>query len=170
MKKILLVTSFDNISQFEYFKYAIISSILRNDHKNIAFLTIVKNEEQKFSVQNFFDKYLNSYESNVIIFEGSSPSHFQDGQIYWLFSPFVSNVSKKYKYIIQIDNDVLVNCNLNNLINKKNKKNIVSGVRIKASESWPAVKGSIYKIGKSNFNLYSNCWINAGVVVLNIKK
>lgn len=167
MKKLLVVTAFDNLSQFKYFKYAVLSTSLRNNPHEISYLTIVKNKEQKNIVDNFYNNYLSEYEFQVKTFDKQSPSNFREGQIYWLFSPFYA---KNSKYIVQIDNDVLVNCLFSDMINQKNRRNIISGVNIKPSEKWSAVKSSIYKIGKPKFDIYSKKWINAGIAVINVKK
>lgn len=166
MKRITVVTAFDNLTQFEGFKNTVISASIRNSHKEISFLTVVKNYSQKKVVENFYKTYLYKYETDVVVFWKSSPSVYRDGQIYWLFSPFFV---KRNKYIIQLDNDTLINCKLSSLIDKTNYKNVVSGVKIKPYEHWPAVQSSITKMGQSSFEKYSNNWINGGITLINTK-
>lgn len=94
--------------------------------------------------------------------------HFKrEGQFYWLRSPFFT----KTKYILQLDNDIILNGDINYLIestvNNTNEK--IWGVRIKNDITQKIVR-TLEEL--HNFNLTDkilNKWINGGVVLIDVE-
>lgn len=164
-KKLTIVYGLDNKDQFYQLETSLIS-LNRVYQSNIDVLIFVSNEDQKESLKNIIDSLKSEIEYKIVIikeFDGKP----KKGMFYWFFAPYYSNSD----YLLQVDNDIVFNCNLQDFISMGEKMNTTfSAVKIRFSE-----KANVVKTLSSKFNIEINKkfmkqWINAGVVLINSKK
>lgn len=95
-----------------------------------------------------------------------------DGKFYWLFSPFLTDSD----FIIQLDNDTLINTDLNNMLSTLNEPNkAINAVKIKFNLNSRVVKTvkekfELVQTQKNISKISINKWINTGVVIINRAK
>lgn len=160
-----IVYGFDNENELKFFELSLKTLIKTNGKKFIVYC-FVNSEKLKQEVNNIYKK--NDVYNIFKIIKIDNIGYFRkQGKFFWLRSPFYI----KSKFILQLDCDTLINTNLMNLLPKKNSLNwkmVISGVKIKTPEN---VLSSL--IENHNFNPNSSqnfFWINAGIVLINVKK
>lgn len=163
-KLFTVVYGFDNISELKYWKLSI-KTLINSNGKNINVLTLVNDDFLLREVNEFY-KESELGDSFKVIFIDDLCNFKKEGQFYWLRSPFYVDT----KYILQLDNDILLNGNIQDLIRETdvNKKDKIWGVRVKIdiNGKMPSTLKDIHK-----FNLTQKIhkkWINAGVVLVDV--
>lgn len=155
-----LTYGLDNIKEVDKIFFSINSLLLKNDISEIEIIIFVKNTNLKIKLHKiiFEKKTFSDFNISIIV----SPLKNVPGQYYWLLAPFYTKSQK----IIQLDNDIIVNANLSNIV-FRNKKSILSGVKVWTTPDRAIIKNIIDNFGiKYNKRKYSN-WINSGVVLIN---
>lgn len=122
--------AFDNEGQLPQFRLSLIS-LLKSNNSDYKVLVITSNHElekevqkifREFNLEFNFSTYVLSYLNNIS----------RSGMFYWLIAPFLIDT----KYMLQLDNDIIVNSSLKLLLKrvKFKRKFSIFGVKIKLSE------------------------------------
>lgn len=166
LKRITIVYGLDNIDQ----KSMLINSIKSIENSNnfceeiIVFLSsdnlkeIITNDINNIGFKNKFRFIVINNLENID----------KAGMFFWLFSSYYT----KTEYIIQLDNDTLINTDLSKMLpNKFRKAKTIYGVNIKFDSNYRVVKTISNDMNDlyNNFvnNEYVKKWINSGVVLIN---
>lgn len=167
MKTVTIVYGFDNADQIEKAILSI-SSIRLQPKIEINILIFVSSVNLKTKVEKELKFLELQFDINILLCDFLKPI-MRRGMYFWLYSPFFS----KSDFLLQLDNDTLLNCNINKMIKSiRFKKKTIFAVKIVFSKDKKVVK-NITTLINSKYNLrlsaenISNNWINSGVVLIN---
>lgn len=158
---VTIIYAFDIESEIPFWKLSL-KSLIKTNGKDINLLTLVTNDKLKKEVLKIYDelKLNNNFKVKII---NDLVNIKKEGQFLWLRSSFHVNT----RYILQLDNDILINCSIIKLIDvtiTKDKK--IWGVRVRISKNEKMLKTlkdlHKFKLKKS----IKRKWINAGVVLM----
>lgn len=163
---ITVVYAFDNEKEIPFWRISI-KSLLRTNGPNINVLTVVSNELLESKVKALYNSL--KLGKNFEVFKMKTIPNFpKNGQFFWIRSALVVST----KYILQIDNDVILNGKIQNLFNsvlenKKFETKKIWAVKIRLSKNAEIIRTlkntDNYKFPKKRVKN----WINTGVVLLN---
>lgn len=161
LNNVTIVYGFDSESELEYWEFSL-KSLIRSNGPNLNVLTIVSSNELRRKVFDIYSSLDLNKSFNSIALEGLDKFKF-NGQFYWIKSPFYVNT----KYVLQLDNDILINGSVSNLLeNTITKDKKIWGVRVRISEKEKMLK-TLIKIHEFNLKKsIRNKWVNAGVVLM----
>lgn len=167
MKKLTIVYGFDREDQIPLTVLSI-KSIKQDINLNIDLKIFVSNEYLKNLFLSEISKIKLKIHIDVIIINCLNTVN-KRGMYFWLLSPYHTDSD----YILQLDNDTILNCRISDLIPRKLYKEFpLYGVRIKFDYKFRVVQTiSDYIYEKFNIKVNSkksvSSWINSGIVLIN---
>lgn len=166
MESLTIFYGYDSEDQIDK-TFLSISSIRPNAKININILIFVSNEHLLIKTKQKISISHTKLPISVILYE-SINSVPKAGMYFWIFSPFHT----KTDYILQLDNDTLVNCDLHSLIKSTYpNRSAINAVQIRFNHKYRVVKTIDCKI-KSKYNIETSSnkfmkkWFNSGVVLI----
>lgn len=170
-KNIAVVYAFDQAKQISMFYKSVKSLVKSNsDNDNLTlYLLVSKDLMKQYGAEIKLNlKEIVNFNFEIIPMKFTTGIGKYDGMFYWLISPFLI----KDDYVVQLDNDTIVNTSINQMIKDYEdsfESNIFIGLK-NTFEYSDFLRTTVkYFTSPEYYNKYKINYLNTGVAIINVK-